>query len=45
MQTFPDDYIFFGNKGKIYTQIGNAVPCKMAEAVAKAVVQYLTENT
>ncbi|MCM1212874.1 MAG: DNA cytosine methyltransferase, partial [Blautia sp.] len=41
IQTFPDDYIFCGNKGKIYTQIGNAVPCKLAEAVAKAVVEYM----
>lgn len=41
IQTFPDDYIFCGNKGKIYTQIGNAVPCKLAEVVAKAVVQYM----
>lgn len=43
IQTFPDDYIFCGNKGKIYTQIGNAVPCKMAEAVAKAVVAYIND--
>jgi len=41
IQTFPDDYIFCGNKGAIYTQIGNAVPCKLAEAVAKAVVGYM----
>ncbi len=41
IQTFPEDYIFCGNKGKIYTQIGNAVPCKMAEAVARAVIAYL----
>lgn len=41
IQTFPDDYIFCGNKGAIYTQIGNAVPCKLAEAVAKAVIKYL----
>jgi DNA (cytosine-5)-methyltransferase 1 len=44
IQTFPDDYIFCGNKGKVYTQIGNAVPCKLAEAIAKAVVQYLKES-
>lgn len=43
IQSFPDDYIFCGNKGAHYTQIGNAVPCKMAEAVARAVVKYLTE--
>lgn len=41
IQTFPNDYVFCGNKGAVYTQIGNAVPCKMAEAVAKAVVAYL----
>lgn len=41
IQSFPDDYVFCGNKGKIYTQIGNAVPCKLAEVVAKSVVQYL----
>ena len=43
IQTFPDDYIFCGNKGKIYTQIGNAVPCKLAEAVARAVIEYQKE--
>lgn len=44
IQTFPDDYVFCGNKGKIYTQIGNAVPCKLAEAVAKAVTNYLSSE-
>lgn len=44
IQTFPDNYIFCGNKGRIYTQIGNAVPCKLAEAVAKAVVAYINEQ-
>lgn len=41
IQSFPDNYVFCGNKGTIYTQIGNAVPCKMAEAVAKAVIAYM----
>ena len=45
IQTFPDDYVFCGTKGRIYTQIGNAVPCNMAEAVAKAVVKYLNEHS
>lgn len=44
IQTFPDDYVFCGSKGKIYTQIGNAVPCKLAESVAKAVVEYLSKE-
>lgn len=41
IQSFPDDYVFCGNKGKIYTQIGNAVPCRLAEVVAKAVIKYM----
>lgn len=45
IQSFPDNYVFCGNKGMVYTQIGNAVPCKMAEAVAKAVVEYIRKET
>ena len=32
LQSFEDDYIFTGSKGKLATQIGNAVPVKLAEA-------------
>lgn len=41
IQSFPPDYIFKGSKSSIYTQIGNAVPCLLAEAVAKSVVSIL----
>lgn len=41
IQSFPNEYKFHGSKGMIYTQIGNAVPCKLAGAVAKAVSEYL----
>ncbi len=44
LQTFPEDYIFCGSVSKIYKQIGNAVPCKLAEAIAKATICYLEEN-
>lgn len=44
LQTFPDDYIWCGNKGSVYRQIGNAVPCRLAEAVAKAVLWYMDDN-
>ncbi len=37
IQTFPEDYQFSGRKTKQYKQIGNAVPCLFAEAVAKSV--------
>ncbi|MCL2285415.1 MAG: DNA cytosine methyltransferase [Firmicutes bacterium] len=38
IQTFPPDYIFSGEKSSVYRQIGNAVPCNLAEAVAKATI-------
>ena len=37
IQTFPDGYRFSGRKTKQYKQIGNAVPCRFAEAVATSV--------
>jgi DNA (cytosine-5)-methyltransferase 1 len=37
LQTFPKDYPFKGSNAKKYCQIGNAVPCHLAEVVAKAV--------
>lgn len=39
IQTFPPDYIFCGGKSSIYRQIGNAVPCDLAQAVAETVVE------
>lgn len=35
LQTFPDDFDFVGNSIEVQQQIGNAVPCKLAYAVAK----------
>ncbi len=37
LQTFPDDFIFTGSFKRAYWQIGNAVPCLMAEHIAKAI--------
>lgn len=34
LQTFPDDYIFYGSTIDIQQQIGNAVPCNLAYAIA-----------
>jgi len=36
IQTFPSNYEFLGEKSSVYRQIGNAVPCNLATAVAKA---------
>lgn len=42
IQTFPPDYIFRGGKSSIYRQIGNAVPCNLAQCVAEAVIELET---
>ncbi|MDL5376802.1 DNA cytosine methyltransferase [Exiguobacterium mexicanum] len=44
IQTFPEDYIFEGSKSSVYRQIGNAVPCELAEVVAKVVVKELKSS-
>lgn len=45
IQTFPPDYKFCGRKTKQYGQIGNAVPCRFAEAVASSIRDaYLKEE-
>ena len=37
LQSFPDDFIFEGNKSKQLVQIGNAVPCLLGKAIGLAV--------
>ena len=37
LQTFPSSYIFCGPTSKVYSQIGNAVPCELANVVANCV--------
>jgi DNA (cytosine-5)-methyltransferase 1 len=41
IQTFPDDFIFYGSLGNMYKQIGNAVPVLMAERIAKEIKKML----
>lgn len=38
LQTFPDDYEFFGTKNRIASWIGNAVPVSFAEALGRAAI-------
>lgn len=43
IQTFPPAFQFVGRKSSVYRQIGNAVPCGLAEAVASAFHSVLAE--
>lgn len=42
LQTFPSDYEFLGPQTRVFSQIGNAVPCQLAEVVGKAVYDAIT---
>lgn len=41
VQSFPDNYFIRGSQNSWYQQIGNAVPVKMASAIAQAIKHYL----
>lgn len=43
LQTFPADYRFSGRQNKRYRQVGNAVPCELARAVAESAFETLDE--
>jgi DNA (cytosine-5)-methyltransferase 1 len=45
LQTFPDDYVFRSSWTETMRQLGNAVPVRLAEAIARSVAQTLKSTT
>jgi len=43
LQTFPDDFVFTGSRIQVARQIGNAVPPRLAEAVARSVMARIAD--
>ena len=43
LQSFPDDFIFLGNKTQQFRQVGNAVPPLLAQAIAETLKKELED--
>jgi DNA (cytosine-5)-methyltransferase 1 len=45
VQSFPDTFKFYGQRGNVYEQVGNAVPPLAGRAIGFAIKSYLKNNS
>ena len=45
LQTFPDDFIFYGSLNSMHRQVGNAVPVELAKKIGECVIEMLKEQS
>lgn len=44
LQTFPDNFIFYGSLNSMHRQVGNAVPVDLAQQIGKCVMSMLEQE-
>lgn len=44
LQTFPNDFIFYGSMNSMHRQVGNAVPVKLSKKIAECVIEMLDKE-
>lgn len=44
LQSFPDEFVFLGNRSEQYRQVGNAVPPILAKSIAVKLMEAIKEN-
>lgn len=44
LQSFPDDFVFYGNQSEQFKQVGNAVPPLLGKALALQILKHLDEE-
>lgn len=45
IQSFPDDWVFYGSTASKYRQIGNAVPVQLARAIGEHIYKLIKEGS
>lgn len=44
LQSFPDDFLFYGNQSDQFKQVGNAVPPMLGQAIAEQIKKYIEDE-